>query len=166
MAKAAAFANKVAIVTGAGSGIGQAIALSLAEAGAHVLLAGRRQANLEETKSIISRQGRSSTVHPTDICDESAVMQLVERATAISGHIDVLINCAGISAFTDAANDADGKDWTAIIETNLNAVYRCIRVSLPHLPDGARIINIASVLALQGAPKSAAYVATKHGLIG
>ena len=166
MANAMSLKGKTAIVTGAGWGIGRAIAVVFATHGAHVVLAGRRRAQLEETKADIEPHNGACTVHVTDINDESSVKQLIAKAAAITGRIDVLVNCAGISAFTDVANDADGKDWSAIIETNLNAVYRCIRLALPHVPDGGRIINIASVLAHRAAPKSAAYVASKHGLIG
>jgi NADP-dependent 3-hydroxy acid dehydrogenase YdfG len=115
--------EKVAIVTGAGSGIGRAIACEFAAAGAHVALAGRRAARLDETMSLIERDGGTASVHPTDVNDERAVRSLIDAAAAITGHIDVLVNNAGITATTDASPDSLARNL-AVIDTNLNAVLR------------------------------------------
>ena len=158
--------ERVAIVTGAGSGIGRTVAIQFARSGCFVVLAGRRKANLLETEQAIQRDDGKCLARVSNVVSEESVAELMGAATGITGRIDILINCAGVSAITDAAKDQDGSEWSAIIETNLNAVYRCIRLSLPHTPDGGRIINIASVLGLRAAPMSSAYVASKHGLVG
>jgi 3-hydroxybutyrate dehydrogenase len=166
MSRSAAFAGKVVVVTGAGTGIGRAIAHEFAIAGAKVVMAGRRLAKLEETQSAAARDGGEAVVHATDINDEESVRALISNAAAITGRIDVLVNNAGVSAVEDPMTASSDQDWSATIDTNLTAAYRLVRVALPHVPDGGRIINVASVLGLRAAPKSAAYVASKHGLVG
>jgi 3-hydroxybutyrate dehydrogenase len=157
--------GKVAIVTGAGSGIGRAIACEFAAAGAHVALAGRREARLDETKSLIESDGGAASVHPTDVNDDQSVKSLTDAAAAVTGRIDVLVNNAGITATSDASPDSLAQNL-AVIDTNLNAVLRVVTLALPQMADGGRIINIASLLGMQPKPRSVAYTTSKHGVIG
>jgi NAD(P)-dependent dehydrogenase (short-subunit alcohol dehydrogenase family) len=156
--------GKTAIVTGAGSGIGQAIASELAAQGANVELVGRRAERLRETQSQIGATARVG-LHAVDITDGEALARMVKAVAAARQHIHILVNAAGVSAVTDPDN-ADRREFAQIIDTNLIAPFDLIRLALPHMPDGGRVVNIASVLGLRAARGSSAYCASKHGLIG
>ncbi len=158
--------GKVAIVTGASSGLGVAFAQALAEAGADVVLGARRVERLEETAKLVRDTGRRALLVATDVADPTQCQALVDAAMAEFGHVDILVNNAGVGTAVPATHETP-EQFRAVIDINLNGCYwmaqACGRVMAP----GSSIINISSVLALTtaGLPQ-AAYAASKAGLIG
>jgi NAD(P)-dependent dehydrogenase (short-subunit alcohol dehydrogenase family) len=158
--------GRVAIVTGASSGLGVAFAQALAEAGADVVLGARRVDRLEQTASLVEAAGRRAVVVPTDVTDPEACGALVAAAMDSLGKVDVLVNNAGVGTAVPATRESPDQ-FRAVIDLNLNGCYwmaqACGRVMQP----GSSIINISSVLGLTtaGLPQ-AAYSASKAGLIG
>ena len=158
--------GRVAIVTGASSGLGVAFAAALAEAGADVVLAARRTDGLERTRELIHSRARTALAVPTDVADPAACEQVVETAMEQLGRVDVLVNNAGIGTAVPALRETT-QEFRRVIDVNLNGCYwmaqRCARVMQP----GSSIVNIASVLGITtaGLPQ-AAYTASKAGLIG
>jgi NAD(P)-dependent dehydrogenase (short-subunit alcohol dehydrogenase family) len=160
-------AGQVAIVTGGGRGIGQAIAIKLAQQGAKVAVLARNQAQLQETVQKIQAGGGQSLAIPTDISDlaqvETAIAQVVEQW----GGIDILVNNAGITGFATVAN-SDPAKWRKIVEVNLFGTYHCCRTVVPHLlkRKKGKIINLGSDSSFIGYPLFSAYAASKHGVLG
>jgi NAD(P)-dependent dehydrogenase (short-subunit alcohol dehydrogenase family) len=158
--------GKVAVVTGASSGLGVAFARALAEAGADVALGARRADRLEDTKQLVESAGRRAVAVPTDVADPQACQALVDAAVAELGRVDVLVNNAGIGTAVPATRETP-EQFRQVVDVNLNGCYwmaqACGRVMQP----GSSIVNISSVLGLTtaGLPQ-AAYSATKAGLIG
>jgi len=158
--------GKVAIVTGASSGLGVAFAQALAEAGADVVLGARRVDRLEETAQLVRDAGRRVLTVATDVGDPAQCQALVDATMAEFGQVDVLVNNAGIGTAVPATRETPDQ-FRSVIDINLNGCYwmaqACGRVMAP----GSSIINISSVLALTtaGLPQ-AAYAASKAGLIG
>ena len=155
-----------ALVTGAGSGIGAAIATALAQAGARITLAGRRAEPLE---SLASRLGPSAGVADGfDVTDEIAIDNGVKTARAAFGPIDILVNNAG-EAPSAPFEKTSLETWNRVLAVDLTGVFLVTQAALPDLKshgDGARIINIASTAGLTGYPYVSAYTAAKHGVIG
>jgi NADP-dependent 3-hydroxy acid dehydrogenase YdfG len=156
-------AEKVAIVTGAGRGIGRAIAERFAAEGAAVVLAARTGSELETVAKGLAR----ALVVPTDVTDDAAVERLVARAVDELGGVDILVTAAGVAAFGPVA-DQRPRDWDAMLQVNLRAVMVCCRAVLPPMLARGRgsIINVASVAASRAIPGGAAYTATKAGVVG
>ncbi len=158
--------DKVAIVTGASSGLGVSFASAMAQAGADVVLAARRADRLEETAKLIRATGRRVLIVATDVTDPAQCQALVNTAMSQFGRVDVLVNNAGIGSAVPATRETP-EQFRAVIDVNLNGCYwmaqACGRVMEP----GSSIINISSVLALTtaGLPQ-AAYAASKAGLVG
>lgn len=158
--------GRVAIVTGASSGLGVAFAQALAEAGADVVLAARRVDRLEETAALVRECGRRALVVAADVVDPIACQAIVDAGLAEFGHIDILVNNAGVGTAVPATRETVD-EFRAVIDLNLNGCYwlaqACGRVMQP----GSSIINISSVLAITtaGLPQ-AAYSASKAGLLG
>src|SRR5690242_16815476 len=158
--------GKVAIVTGASSGLGVAFAQALAEAGADVALGARRVDRLEETAELVRAAGRRAIAVATDVADPASCQALVDAAMGELGRVDVLVNNAGIGTAAPATRETP-EQFRQVIDVNLNGCYwmaqACGRVMQP----GSSIINISSVLGLTtaGLPQ-AAYSASKAGLIG
>jgi len=158
--------GKVAIVTGASSGLGVAFAQALAEAGADVVLGARRVDRLEETARLVRDAGRKVVTVGTDVADPEQCQALVDAAMAELGRVDVLVNNAGVGTAVPATHETP-EQFRSVIDVNLNGCYwmaqACGRVMLP----GSSIINVSSVLGLTtaGLPQ-AAYSASKAGLIG
>src|SRR5213076_581167 len=158
--------GKVAIVTGASSGLGVAFAQALAEAGADVSLGARRVEKLEETAELVRSAGRRALVVATDVSDPDSCTALVESTVAELGQVDILVNNAGLGTAVPATRETP-EQFRQVIDVNLNGCYwmaqACGRVMEP----GSSIINISSVLGLTtaGLPQ-AAYAASKAGLIG
>jgi len=158
--------GKVAIVTGASSGLGVAFAQALAEAGADVALGARRVDRLAETAALVEGAGRKAISVATDVADPEACQALVDAAMESFGRVDILVNNAGIGTAAPATREAP-EQFRSVIDVNLNGCYwmaqACGRVMQP----GSSIINISSVLGLTtaGLPQ-AAYAASKAGLIG
>lgn len=157
---------KVALVTGAGSGIGRASAIALGEAGYSLVLVGRRADKLEETAAALPGQ---ALIHAADIADEAGVEAAFEAARARFGRLDVLFNNAGVSAggrLEDLSLDA----WRRVVDANLTGAFLCTRAAFRLMkaqdPRGGRIINNGSISAHAPRPYSVAYTATKHAITG
>jgi NAD(P)-dependent dehydrogenase (short-subunit alcohol dehydrogenase family) len=158
--------DKVAVVTGASSGLGVSFAQALAEAGADVVLGARRVDRLEETKALVEAAGRRAIAVQTDVADPAACQALVDAAMAEFGRVDVLVNNAGIGTAVPASRETP-EQFRQVVDVNLNGCYwmaqACGRVMQP----GSSIINISSVLGLTtGGLPQAAYSSTKAALIG
>jgi NAD(P)-dependent dehydrogenase (short-subunit alcohol dehydrogenase family) len=162
--------NKVAIVTGAGSGIGKASALALLRAGYCVVLAGRRLDPLLSVQMAWSGDAGRTLVHPTDVCDESSVKHLFEATVNHFGRVDVLFNNAGVSAFSVPLDELPLAEWKRVVDTNLTGMFLCLqqafRVMKHQQPQGGRIINNGSISAHAPRPNSVAYTSTKHAVTG
>jgi NAD(P)-dependent dehydrogenase (short-subunit alcohol dehydrogenase family) len=161
----------MAVVTGAGSGIGRAVALALHGAGYSVLLAGRRAEELEKTASL-GRQGEGACLVPvpTDVTQPQQVKSLFGRAMDEFGRVDILFNNAGISAPGVPMEELTFEQWTAVVNVNLTGAFLCareaMRVMKSQEPRGGRIINNGSISAQTPRPNSAPYTATKHAITG
>jgi NAD(P)-dependent dehydrogenase (short-subunit alcohol dehydrogenase family) len=158
-------AGRTAVVTGGGTGIGRAIALELAAAGAAVAVCGRRESLLQETAKLVEARGGACAVRRCDVADRTAVETMIGAFARQLGRIDVLVNNAGVGGPNACALDGPDR-WDAIVRTNLDGVFFCTRAALPHVPDGGRIVNISSVLGRFGVPGYTAYCTSKHGVIG
>jgi NAD(P)-dependent dehydrogenase (short-subunit alcohol dehydrogenase family) len=163
-------ASKVAIITGASSGIGKAVALAFMRERYAVVLAGRRQEMLQQT-AMEGRQFNSpSLVVPTDVRSPEAVRQLFAKTRETFGRLDVLFNNAGIGAPPVPLEDLSYDRWLAVIETNLTGPFLCtqeaFRIMKAQDPRGGRIINNGSISAHAPRPNSAPYTATKHAMTG
>lgn len=160
-------AGRVAVVTGAGSGVGRATAIALAEAGATPVLVGRRPAALTESADLVRRRGGASIVTPADVSNENDVAAVVHRALEELGGIDVLVMAAGVGRYGPVASyplDA----WHETLATNLTGVFLCSRAVIEPMRrrGGGAIVAVASGAGKQGYPNLAAYAASKFGLIG
>ncbi|HJP32656.1 MAG TPA: SDR family oxidoreductase [Candidatus Latescibacteria bacterium] len=160
-------ADRVAIVTGAGSGIGKASALALVEAGYAVGLAGRRADKLEE---VAAEAGDVALAVPTDVTDPASVQQLFAATTQRFGRLDVLFNNAGMGAPGVPLEELTYEQWTAVVDVNLTGVFLCtqeaFKVMKAQDPMGGRIINNGSISAHVPRPNSSPYTATKHAVTG
>jgi NAD(P)-dependent dehydrogenase (short-subunit alcohol dehydrogenase family) len=163
-------AMKVALVTGAGSGIGRAAALALQAAGYSVALAGRRADELERTRTLASPDGGRMLAIPTDISRPESVRELFSAAREAFGRLDVLFNNAGMGAPAVPFEDLTYDQWSAVVGVNLTGAFLCaqeaIRIMKAQDPHGGRIINNGSISAHVPRPNSAPYTATKHAITG
>jgi NAD(P)-dependent dehydrogenase (short-subunit alcohol dehydrogenase family) len=161
---------RVALVTGAGSGIGRAVSLALHSSGYSVVLAGRRASELERTSLMAGRGDSPMLVVPTDISQPDAVTALFNRTKEAFGRLDVLFNNAGISAPGIGMEDLSFEQWNAVVAVNLTGAFLCaqqaIRLMKSQTPRGGRIINNGSISAHSPRPNSAPYTATKHAITG
>jgi NAD(P)-dependent dehydrogenase (short-subunit alcohol dehydrogenase family) len=157
--------NQVAVVTGAGSGIGRDVARALLDAGYRVALAGRREAALRETLD-----GRDGIVAPTDVSDPDAVRALFARVRDELGRVDLLFNNAGTFGTPTPIEDVAFEDWQAIVATNLTGAFLCaqeaFRAMKDQRPRGGRIVNNGSISAHVPRPHAVGYTATKHAISG
>jgi NAD(P)-dependent dehydrogenase (short-subunit alcohol dehydrogenase family) len=160
-------AGQVAIVTGAGRGIGRAIAAALAREGAAVVLAARSARELDVVAHEIIGAGGRALPAPTDVREEVAVSALAQRALAEHGRIDVLVTAAGTAAF-GPVTDSKMAEWDEMLAVNLRGAVLCCRAVLPAMMAQRRgtIVNIGSVVTSRVLPGSAAYTASKYGLLG
>lgn len=160
-------ANKVAIVTGGGTGIGKAIAEALARSGAQVAITSRSLKHIEPAAAELA--AKSLTVIPVqmDVRKKDDVERAVAQVAGQWGAVHILVNNAGISGLSEI-DDPDDAKWFDILDTNLNGMYLITKAALRHMPDqqGGRVINISSVLGKFGVPGYTAYCTSKHGMIG
>ena len=163
-------ANKVALITGAGSGIGRASAIKLQAAGYHVVLSGRRAEELDKTAAQMPAAGGKILVVPTDVSDQASVKAAFAKAQATFGRLDVLFNNAGTFAVGKAIEDISLEAWKRVIDVNLTGAFLCaqeaIRLMKSQSPKGGRIINNGSISATTPRPLSAPYTVTKHAITG
>jgi clavulanate-9-aldehyde reducatase len=159
--------GKVAAVTGATSGIGEATALALAGAGAKVAVAGRREDRLEDLAKRIADAGGTAMAVPTDVTDEAQARALIARTVDELGGLDILINNAGVMLL-GPVQDADVGEWKRMVEVNLLGLLYCTHAALPVMRDagGGDIVNISSTAGRQAALGSAVYNLTKWGVNG
>ena len=160
--------KKIALVTGAGSGVGRAVAIALAEAGYAVTLAGRRAEALEETA--VLAVGADTLCVPTDVTDPASVKALFDAVVEKFGRLDLLFNNAGTGAPAIPMEDLTYAQWRAVVDTNLTGPFLCtqeaFRVMKAQEPRGGRIINNGSISASVPRPFSAPYTSTKHAITG
>ena len=158
---------KIALVTGAGSGIGRACAIALAQAGFTVVLSGRRPAAIEEASA---EAGSRSVAIPADVADPRSVEALFAQIKGKFGRLDLLFNNAGVNVPAIPLEEITPEQWRSVIDTNLTGSFLCIRQAFllmkAQSPQGGRIINNGSVSALTPRPNSAPYTASKHGVAG
>jgi NAD(P)-dependent dehydrogenase (short-subunit alcohol dehydrogenase family) len=159
-------AGRVVVVTGASRGLGRAIAVALAEAGASVALAARSKPDLEETAHQVETCGAHALVVPTDVSHYAAVEALMRETVAALGRLDVVVNNAGIGTVVPMA-EATPEDWSTIVGVNLTSVFNGCRAAAPYLlgQRSGKVINVSSVLAVAGLPGYVLYAATKGGVI-
>jgi NAD(P)-dependent dehydrogenase (short-subunit alcohol dehydrogenase family) len=162
--------GKVAIVTGAGSGIGRGVAIGLLADGFRVVLAGRRQAQLDETAAQSGADASHVLPVATDVTDPGSVAALFTRTADTFGRLDVLFNNAGIGAPGVLLEDLTVEQWKAVVDTNLTGPFLCTQQAFAIMkrqsPMGGRIINNGSISAHAPRPNSAPYTATKHAITG
>ena len=162
--------QKVAVITGAGTGIGKAVALALMKEGYAAVFAGRRKDKLEEAASEGKSTGAKSLVVPTDVSDPASIKALFAKTKDTFGRLDVLFNNAGIGAPAVPLEDLPYETWKKVVDTNLTGMFLCtqeaIRIMKAQDPRGGRIINYGSISAHAPRPRSVAYTATKHAVTG
>jgi NAD(P)-dependent dehydrogenase (short-subunit alcohol dehydrogenase family) len=161
---------KTAIVTGAGSGIGRAVALALLNEGYAVTLAGRRAERLDETAKLSGAPAERVLTVPLDVGDPAAVRTLFDRTVERFGRVDLLFNNAGIGGPPVPLEELTDDQWRRVVDTNLNGAFWCVReafrVMKTQTPRGGRIINNGSISSQTPRPNSSPYTATKHAIAG
>ncbi|QXL85254.1 SDR family oxidoreductase [Comamonas sp. NLF-1-9] len=162
-------AGRVALITGAGSGIGRAAALALARAGWRLVLAGRRPEPLQALAQECGGEGAALAL-PTDVADPAAVRRLFDASVQHYGRVDLLFNNAGTGAPAVPLQELEVRHWQQVVDVNLSGMFYCIqnafRVMAAQTPRGGRIINNGSISAHAPRPHSIAYTATKHAVTG
>jgi len=162
--------SKIAIVTGAGSGIGRAVALALHAAGYSVVMAGRRLANLEQTAALAGDEGPALLAVATDVTQPESVKALFGRTRERFGRLDVLFNNAGANIGPTPIEDLTFEQWSAVVGVNLTGAFLCAQQAFAlmraQVPRGGRIINNGSISAQVPRPLAAPYNASKHAITG
>ena len=162
--------GKVAIITGAGTGIGKSCALALLKDGWSVALAGRRAELLDKTREEAGEEGRNAIVVRTDVGDPEVVRDLFARTKEAFWRLDVLFNNAGVGAPGRPLEDLTYEQWKTVVDANLTGPFLCTQEAFKMMkeqtPMGGRIINNGSISAQTPRPNSAPYTATKHGMVG
>jgi NAD(P)-dependent dehydrogenase (short-subunit alcohol dehydrogenase family) len=162
--------TKVALVTGAGTGIGKAVALAFLQEGYRVTLTGRRKELLEQAVIEAGAAAGQALIVPTDVRDPASVRALFTKTKEAFGRLDVLFNNAGVSAPGIALEDLSYEQWQAVVDTNLTGAFLCTQEAFKLMksqePHGGRIINNGSISAHAPRPNSAPYTATKHAMTG
>ena len=162
--------DRIAIITGAGTGVGKASAVALAREGWAVVLAGRRKDMLEATAAEAKATGARTLVVQTDVGDAASIRALFEKTKETFGRLDLLFNNAGIGAPAVPMEDLPFEKWKAVVDTNLTGCFLCtqeaIKIMKAQTPRGGRIINNGSISAHAPRPNSVAYTSTKHAVTG
>lgn len=162
------FDGRVALVTGAASGIGAAVAARLAADGAHVAVADNDCLGAERTVRMIHEAGGQAEPIAVDVTDPTSVHAAVTATVATFGALHLAVNNAGVIGPSVPTGEYDPPDWRRVIEVNLSGVFYCLRYEIPALlvAGGGSIVNLSSILGSNGFPRQAAYVAAKHGVVG
>lgn len=162
--------RKIAMVTGAGSGIGKCVAITLAQNGYAVVLAGRRKEPLEAAALEVKQANSQTLVVPADVTNPASVRELFAKTKDAFGRLDLLFNNAGISAPGMPLEDLTYEQWKSVVDTNLTGAFLCTqeacKIMKSQQPRGGRIINNGSISAHSPRPNSAPYTASKHGITG
>jgi NAD(P)-dependent dehydrogenase (short-subunit alcohol dehydrogenase family) len=162
--------GRIAVISGAGSGIGRAAAQALAARGYNLVLAGRRADALETTAASVRETGAQAITVPTDVIDPKAVDDLFDTAVARFGRVDLLFNNAGASTKPVPIDELAVEDWLKVVNVNLTGSFLCLRAAFRVMkaqrPQGGRIINNGSISAYAPRPNSAPYTASKHAITG
>ncbi len=156
--------GEVAVITGAGRGIGEGIAKVFAQAGAHVVLAARRTHEIERVAEEINSANGSALAVTCDVTDSSAVTVLAETAVKHFGKLNIWVNNAGGSPLQMPLMDLPEEEWDATLALNLSAVFHCTRTAAKHMEDGGRVLNISSIAARSAIAGSGHYSAAKVGV--
>ncbi len=158
--------GKVAIVTGAGSGLGRGIALMFGREGASVVVNGRRPGPIEATQKTITDAGGRALAVPADVTVAADIQRLIRTTVDTLGQLDILVNNAGIMVSRTSVTDCPEDDWRKTIDANLTSVFLCSKYALPELiKSRGNIINLSSIAGLMGTPNRAAYGASKGALV-
>jgi len=159
-------ANKIALVTGGGRGLGRAMAIAFADAGAEVAVASRTREQLDEVADAIRAKGRRALALETDVSDSASVARMIEQTRAEFGRLDVLVNCAGVG-WAERVTEMSDETWQWVLATNLNGVFFACRDAARVMSEQKTgcIINIASVAGAKGVPGFGAYGASKAAVI-
>ncbi len=159
--------DKVAVVTGASKGIGRAIALALAERGAHLAISARGKDDLREVEEAIQQMGVRAFAYSGDMSDEKEIKKFISESAKSLGRIDILVNNAGIGIFKPVA-ELETEDWDAMFNLNVRGLFIATREAIPHLRAVGEsvIVNVASLAGKNAIPKAAGYVASKHAVMG
>ena len=159
--------GKAAIVTGGDSGIGRAVAVAFAREGADVLLSylSEEEVDAKETAAVVEAAGRRAVAVPGDIGDEAHCQELVARALAELGRLDILVNNAAFQMMHEGIQEISAEEWDHTFRTNVYAMFHLCKAALPHLPAGGSIINTSSVEAYQPQPSLLAYASTKGAIV-
>ncbi|MGE4430316.1 MAG: SDR family oxidoreductase [Sphingobium sp.] len=161
--------GKVAVITGAGSGIGRTVAIALSRRGYRLALAGRREDALQETQTLL-HEGAEALLVTTNVTDSASVKALFDAAIARFGRVDLLFNNAGVNAPDVPLDELAPADWRHVIDTNLTGAFFCLQAAFAAMkaqsPQGGRIINNGSISATSPRPNSIAYTASKHAITG
>jgi NAD(P)-dependent dehydrogenase (short-subunit alcohol dehydrogenase family) len=168
MAKREDLSGKVAIVTGAGSGIGEACAMMLAARGVFVVLADLKLDAVKRVAASISKSGGKAATGQANVADPASVAAMVKVAVDTFGGLDIAVNNAGIGGEAKPVGEYSIEGWQQVISVNLSGVFYCMRYELPAMVarGGGSIVNMASILGMVGFATSSAYVAAKHGVLG
>jgi NAD(P)-dependent dehydrogenase (short-subunit alcohol dehydrogenase family) len=160
--------DKVALVTGAGSGIGRAVAVRLAAAGAKVIVADFNEDASARTCAELKKSGAEAAWRRTDVCKTDEVQELVAFTTRTFGRLDCAVNNAGIQGELASTAECSEQNWDRIVDTNLKGVFLCMKYELQEMlrRGSGAIVNIASNFGLVGSPQMPAYSASKHGVVG
>lgn len=166
MSDAKPLQDKVAVITGAGRGIGQAIAIAYARAGAAVCVAARTPEQLDQTVSAIAAEGGETIAVPTDVRDYTSVDDLMQRAAARYGGIDIVVTAAGVAGENKRVDESDPAQWPEAIQVNLFGTFHTVKAAIPHLRrrGGGKIILLGSGMGHRSGPTRSAYAASKAGV--
>jgi 3-hydroxybutyrate dehydrogenase len=159
--------GRTAVITGGGRGVGAAVAMQLAKAGVHVLVAARTTAEIEDVAARIRANGYKADAEACDVSDSESVDRLAGRAVERMGHVDVLINNAGV-ALASAVHKTSLDDWNRMFRVNATGAFLCLKAFLPGMVERrwGRVVNVASIAGLTADRYIAAYAASKHALVG
>src|SRR6202142_3891836 len=162
--------TKIALVTGAGTGVGRAVAIAMAKAGYNLVLAGRRKEPLDSVAAEINAVGSQALAVPTDVSKRESILALFATVKSTFGRLDVLFNNAGIGAPPVPLEDLPYETWANVVATNLTGMFLCtqeaIKIMKNQTPRGGRIVNNGSISAHAPRPFSVAYTSTKHAITG